>query len=474
MAEPQPQQPRRPLTIRHATQTDAPHLKRLLRLSYERFSELQMPHDKIESMISKTQELFDDIAGRILKDQDDCILVGEIDGSVVGMAAVTRSNKHEGAVQYVSIDPPVQRQGVGRSLDQAIVEWAQPRFSRLVLWTGYEWAREFYQAMGFQVVRKIPMSGPDANANANANASDQQPPQRFVYQMARHINHHGLVRKVVVVGGTHGNERIGSALAHKWTNHPELLHRATLESSIAIISNREAVRQNVRFIDEDLNRCFTVEAVSKARSADDPSTLSHELRLVRELDQQLGPKHLGRPGCEAIEASKRCKSDFIIDAHSTTSNMGLTLIASPADAFALRVAAHIAFRFPDKNIRIIGPPPESFDFSLITIAPSGLGIEVGPLAHGTLDFKLMQDTEMMVQAALDFIDQHNSHILAGNIDRPLLPRRSHHQGEGNDDESLPSCIEVRSPSLHLSLLCPHTSRQSIDEIDALSITHSLT
>jgi len=413
-----------------------------------------MPHDKIESMISKTQELFDDIAGRILKDQDDCILVGEIDGSVVGMAAVTRSNKHEGAVQYVSIDPPVQRQGVGRSLDQAIVEWAQPRFSRLVLWTGYEWAREFYQAMGFQVVRKIPMSGPDANANANA--VDQQPPQRFVYQMARHINHHGLVRKVVVVGGTHGNERIGSALAHKWTNHPELLHRATLESSIAIISNREAVRQNVRFIDEDLNRCFTVEAVSKARSADDPSTLSHELRLVRELDQQLGPKHLGRPGCEAIEASKRCKSDFIIDAHSTTSNMGLTLIASPADAFALRVAAHIAFRFPDKNIRILGPPDSVVTYSLDTISPSGLAIEVGPLAHGTLDFKLMQDTEMMVQAALDFIDQHNSHILAGNIDRPLLPRRSHHQGEGDDDESLPSCIEVRSPSPSPSLWCPHT------------------
>ena len=60
-----------------------------------------------------------------------------------------------------------------------------------------------------------------------------------------------------MVGGAHGNEANGVALAKHFIEHPELVARPSFET-VAMIANPEAVERNTRFVETDLNRCFDV------------------------------------------------------------------------------------------------------------------------------------------------------------------------------------------------------------------------
>ena len=109
-------------------------------------------------------------------------------------------------------------------------------------------------------------------------------------------------QRIVVVGGTHGNEYTGVWLVK------ELAHTNTMDVE-TYLSNVAAVAANRRFVDEDLNRCFSREKLDAAASA---STVEAARSL--EIDRTLGPKG-------SSEAA-----DLIVDLHTTTSNMGITMI----------------------------------------------------------------------------------------------------------------------------------------------------
>ena len=131
-----------------------------------------------------------------------------------------------------------------------------------------------------------------------------------------------IIRRVAILGGTHGNERIGPALVQWWVDHPDEITRPSFTTT-TLVANPAAVRKNVRYVDSDLNRAFDTHAP--------PNPATEEGRRAAELDALLGPK-VGPKGPAA--------ADFIIDMHSTTSNMGLTVILpSDHDLLALRVAA---------------------------------------------------------------------------------------------------------------------------------------
>lgn len=63
------------------------------------------------------------------------------------------------------------------------------------------------------------------------------------------------VKRVAIVGGTHGNEKNGIALAQHFIDHPEHIARTTFES-VAVIGNPAAVQTNQRYVEVDMNRCF--------------------------------------------------------------------------------------------------------------------------------------------------------------------------------------------------------------------------
>jgi len=195
------------------------------------------------------------------------------------------------------------------------------------------------------------------------------------------------INRVLIVGGTHGNELIGVYIIQKFERYPELVHRSSFET-VTLLGNPRAVAANTRYIDRDLNRCF-------AFSADDPrAQTEYELQRANEIQQEFGQgEH--RP------------VDLIIDLHGTTSNVGAMLILDNLESFTLQLASHLSATQPNLKIYSSANSGRNQD-SLRSITPYRMGIEVGPVAHGTLHADLFQSTEQLVQNILNYVDHYNN------------------------------------------------------------------
>jgi succinylglutamate desuccinylase len=195
-----------------------------------------------------------------------------------------------------------------------------------------------------------------------------------------------LIRRVAIVGGTHGNELTGVYLIEKFKQFPELLYRSSFEC-ITLLANPQAVSANRRYIDRDLNRCFTNEDLAN------PSLTDYEDIRAKEIAIQLGPKD--RPNV-----------DVIIDLHSTTANMGLSILPSSKDPFNFRLAAYLNQLYPEVRV-CCGIECSQAAPMIRSLTPWGCTIEVGAVAQGVLNATLFQQTEMLIQAILDYLDAIN-------------------------------------------------------------------
>ncbi len=177
--------------------------------------------------------------------------------------------------------------------------------------------------------------------------------------------------KFAVIGGTHGNEPIGIEVV----KYIEELEPREFKNEFKIfIGNPKAFALQKRFIDYDLNRCFDTSKESKG--------------YERERAAQLKSK---------IEGN----FDFLLDLHTTTSNMGLTLILTATDPFSRQAAAYLKSYIPE--IRIIETQYVNQDCSYINrLAPSSLTIEVGPVANNVVHSKLVMATYQMTQLLLNW------------------------------------------------------------------------
>jgi succinylglutamate desuccinylase len=194
------------------------------------------------------------------------------------------------------------------------------------------------------------------------------------------------IKRVAIVGGTHGNELTGIYLVKKFQQFPELLHRQSFEC-VAILANPQAIAANQRYIDRDLNRCFSDIDLAN------PDLTSYEDRRAKEIAAQLGPKH-------------QPQVDVIIDLHTTTSNMGLSILPSSIHPFNLRLGAHLTALYPAVRV-CCGLQCGQAAPMVRSLAPLGCTIEVGAIAQGVLNADLLAQTEMLVQAILDYIDALN-------------------------------------------------------------------
>lgn len=135
---------------------------------------------------------------------------------------------------------------------------------------------------------------------------------------------------VTLCGGTDGNELTGVHLVHRWEKSPHEISRPGLEVE-TLLANPRAYAENRRYIDTDLNRCFSLEDLAQAP----PDSV--ETARAKEIDALLGPKQSPRV-------------DFIVDMHTTTSNMGLSICIYGKDPLALRAAAYVHKRCRDVAI----------------------------------------------------------------------------------------------------------------------------
>lgn len=259
-----------------------------------------------------------------------------------------------------------------------------------------------------------------------------------------------VVRRAALLGGTHGNELTGvtsirrrmadtdaavSASAGAGSQaggtgstprsarpddattllpapyRPQSFHLDTL------IANPGAVAVNRRYVDFDLNRCFSQLLLS------DSARAGYEHQRAQVLNRQLGPKGSPDPACE-----------FVIDLHTTTSGLGPTVIIREDDALARIVAAAVGTELPD--VRVLsylaegdnpgfseadspsaGGGPASANMPgdypyLAEVTPSGIEIEVGPVPQGVIRADVLQWTERIINAILAALD-------AWNADEPL-------------------------------------------------------
>jgi succinylglutamate desuccinylase len=194
------------------------------------------------------------------------------------------------------------------------------------------------------------------------------------------------IRRVAIVGGTHGNEWTGIYLVKKFEQFPELIARSSFEM-ITLLGNPKAIAANRRYIDQDLNRCFSHEDLSN------PTLTSYEEQRAKAIAAQLGPK-------------ENPQVDFIIDLHSSTANMGLTILPSSTDLFNLRLCGYLSQIDPAVRITL-GIACHQDMPMLRSLSPLGCTIEVGAIAQGVLDARHLQQTEMLVHAILDYLDAIN-------------------------------------------------------------------
>jgi aspartoacylase len=209
---------------------------------------------------------------------------------------------------------------------------------------------------------------------------------------------HTPIRTVAVVGGTHGNEFSGIYLEKRYRNQPELMARSSF-SCKTLFANPEAHQANKRYLHSDLNRQF------KTADLANPLLTNYEQSRAKVINAELGPKGAA-------------KTDFVIDLHNTTSNMGACLILTQPGRIYNLLAGYIRLKMPEAVISRDEDHFAAEDHALLcTVGTYGVIVEVGPQPQSVLRQDVLEQMHEMTQHILDFIELYNTQAL------PELPKR---------------------------------------------------
>lgn len=195
------------------------------------------------------------------------------------------------------------------------------------------------------------------------------------------------IKKIALVGGTHGNELTGITLIRKFQQNPNLVARNSFKT-LMLLGNPKAIEAVTRFQDFDLNRSFGFES------------------LESTADETIYEKGRAK---EIYEIFKSENIDAIFDFHSTTAEVGLSIILVNECPFNLHCAAYLSQMIPDLRVCSFFEEGQPSSF-LNSLSPNGLAIEVGPIAQGVLDYSLFETTEQLINEILNFVDRWNSGI----------------------------------------------------------------
>ncbi|RKF14331.1 aspartoacylase [Alginatibacterium sediminis] len=205
------------------------------------------------------------------------------------------------------------------------------------------------------------------------------------------------INKVAVVGGTHGNEFTGVYLVKQWRENPELIERSSLDVT-TVLANSPAHDANRRYLDSDLNRQFKLDDLNNHELT------NYEQSRAKALNQQLGPK-------------ENPKTDFIIDLHNTTSNMGPCVLLLQQDPIYNLLAGYLKLHMPEVVIVRDDDHLARADHQLLaTTARYGVIIEIGPQPQSVLRHDVIDQMQSITGLILDFLQAYNQQSL------PELPQ----------------------------------------------------
>ncbi len=197
---------------------------------------------------------------------------------------------------------------------------------------------------------------------------------------------------MLLVAGTHGNEVNAPWLFDQWDQKDDLVNRSGL-NIYREIGNPLAREVGRRYIDRDLNRSFSSDLFNSI-----DSTKIYEINRAKQLLDKYG-----------FDGENPC--NIALDFHSTTAFMGCCLVVygrRPADlALAALIQHHLGL-----PIYLHEGDPAQKGF-LAESWPCGLVIEIGPVPQGLLHAKIIQQTRLSLEVALEEISKvklGNSHF----------------------------------------------------------------
>lgn len=207
----------------------------------------------------------------------------------------------------------------------------------------------------------------------------------------RHLTNADRISCVCIVGGTHGDERNGVYLGRNFAKIQGPAggqHGFDFELKV-IESNPQASEKNLRYIEEDLNRCFL------SKDLEDPEHVElYEHRRAKEINQILGPKNSPTPVC-----------DYVLDLHNTTAATGVALFLHPRDKFSQGMAAYLQDLDPNVKVALWA----NRDVMLLpSVGRSGMTFEVGPVSIKCLDAELYKRSKLLIEASLKYMAAHNA------------------------------------------------------------------
>ncbi|MCF4966962.1 aspartoacylase [Nostoc sp. CMAA1605] len=193
------------------------------------------------------------------------------------------------------------------------------------------------------------------------------------------------INRVAIVGGTHGNEFTGAFLVNKFTQYPQLIENYSFEI-LTLLANPQAFAATRRYIEKDLNRCFL------AKDLQDNTLSTYE---------DIQAKNIAK----ILKEDTQTKADLVIDLHSTTANMGLSVILGNQQPLLLQLAAYLSAINP--LVKVCYTIPEAGSDFLRSLCNLGFVVEVGAVAQGVLNAELFQNTENLIYQILDYLDRYS-------------------------------------------------------------------
>ncbi|MCO4793787.1 MAG: aspartoacylase [Bacteriovoracaceae bacterium] len=211
-----------------------------------------------------------------------------------------------------------------------------------------------------------------------------------------------------IIGGTHGNEPVGIEVIRDLEQKGPSLYTHEFKT---FVGNPKAFEIGKRYVNSDLNRAFGELGNSSG----------NESKRSEELDKEI-----------------RGKFDFLMDLHTTTSNMGITIILTHLDETTIKAACYLKEKNPELVIIVSSRAGTDCPYTT-NMAPSALTVEVGPVANNVVKADLVFSSRKLVTDLLDFdfkksynLSQINCFHTQGILSYPEGKWMVHPEVDGHD------------------------------------------
>lgn len=214
-------------------------------------------------------------------------------------------------------------------------------------------------------------------------------------------------KKILISGQTHGNEWTGRYVV-KYLESLDLKQKFPNIDIMTVLSNPKAFELRRRYVDQDLNRSFGCKK--------NPSEC-YETKRAMDIKK-------------TFEDFAAGQDVFILDLHSTTANMGSSLVLHNLAEENISVFSYLRAKVMNTRAYAwVEPKPLNF---LNSLSKYGFAVEVGPVAPNTLKGSVYNQTIETVFRSLEFLNDPSTldkqinksedvYVFEKNIDFPRDP-----------------------------------------------------